>query len=73
MSLIGPAAVVFETPQGLEVRGAADRAWNRGNGFENDGAVAVAAPEERRPGPKERHAPKGNPVGKIYGPVVINS
>ena len=45
---------------------AADHAWNRGYGFENDGAVAVAAPKERvGREPKERHAPKGKPVGKI--------
>jgi hypothetical protein len=50
-----------------EVReGAADHAWNGGYGFENDGAVAVAAPKERvGQEPKERHAPKGKPVGKI--------
>ena len=69
-----PATVVFETPQGLEVReGTADHTWNRSHGFENDGAVAVSALEERvRQESQKLHTPMGESVGEIHGSMMID-
>src|SRR6185437_16277932 len=71
---LDPATVIFETPQGLEVReGTADHPGNRSHCFQNDGAMAVAALEEGvGKEPQELHAPKGEPVGRIRGCMVID-
>ena len=71
---LDPATVIFETPQGLEVReGTADHPWNCGHCFQNDGAMAVAALKERvGQESQEPHAAKGEPVGRIRGCMVID-
>ena len=72
---LDPATVIFETPQGLEVReGTADHPGNCSHCFQNNGAMAVAALEERvGQEPQDLHAPKGEPVGGIRGCMVIDS
>jgi hypothetical protein len=66
---LDPVTIIFETPQGLEVRkGTADYSENCSHCFQNDGAMAVAALKERvGQESKELHAPKGEPVGEIPG------
>jgi hypothetical protein len=71
---LDPPTVILEAPQGLEVReGTADHPGNCSHCFQNDGAMAVAAPKEPvGQKPQKLHAPKSETVGGIRGCTVID-